>query len=127
MKNNNKQKQQGFTIVEVLLAAVLLAAGLVTIFSIVNKSVFSHYELFKSETAVRLANESMAMVRVRLADLPANKNTLAGAFPSPLEKFSWKAKINETEQENLVQVTVTIVRTGSTGQKEFSLSTYMFR
>ncbi len=118
--------KKAFTIIEVLLAAVLLAAGLVTVFSMANRAVFAHADLFKSGICYRLADETLAQVKVKLPSLPEKTTVLTGDFNDRLANTTWKAEIKPTDLPGLVNVNITINRPGLLADKEFTLSTLMY-
>ncbi len=92
-----------------------------------NRAVFAHADLFASDLASRLADETLAQVKVKLGSLPDNITTIEGDFYDRMKNVTWRANISETSQPNLVSVTVTITRPGTLGNKQFRLATYMLR
>ncbi len=98
---------KGFTILEALLAALLVAAGLVLLFSIVNRSVFIHSEMAGKEIAVVLADETLSRISAGLVNLPEEATGLSGDFSKNYPNYSWEAKL-ETINGDLLKVNVLV-------------------
>ena len=115
-----------FTIIEALLAALLLSAGLVVLFSIVNRSVFIHGEIASSEIAAVLADETLNRIGAGLVNISDETTSLSGDFSSEYPKYSWKAFLEPTGVIS-VKVNVAVAWEFNGRSKSYAISTFFYK
>lgn len=116
--------KQGFTLIEVLIAIVLAASGLMILMQLMGVAIFADSDLEYSLTALNLANEKLEELK--------NSNDYNSIVTSPPETsipgFSWVddrvVDVNEVET-GLKNVQVEVRWTQKGGQQSIKVRTYI--
>ncbi len=129
MKDMWKKKNNGFTLIEVMIAIAIIAIALVVILhsyglgvSMANESQdFSLATLFAQEKMAEIEMEGFPEIGEKEGDFgeeyPSGSETLLGWRP----RFTWKEIVAETPMEELRKVTLTI----SWDEKNLEVVTYL--
>lgn len=122
-------RNKAFTIIEVLLAAMLMAVGLFTLFLLTDRSVHDHKKIFSEQLAARLADEVMVEINRHLTTEPKEKVAqYSGDFTDKNCGMSWQAKIINTESDRIFKAEVKITDAASQDKSViFAFNTYLFR
>ncbi|MCG8484513.1 MAG: hypothetical protein MJA31_14475 [Clostridia bacterium] len=125
---NNKGKRAGdfgFTIIEVLLAAILLAAALSVLLAITSRSSFAHVNKTGNELAILLADETLERIKSSLDKLPKDKARMSGQFAENYPGYSWQANL-EPGKNGIIKVNVTVFWDFNNIENSYSLSTWFY-
>jgi type II secretory pathway pseudopilin PulG len=117
--------ERGFTIVEALVALVLLGAGLVPLLSSVTAGLRAEGELGATLNAIPLAEARMEELALLPVDSLAGYLTVRrGQFAPPFEAYRWSALLRPSaESPALVQAAVRLEWEGG----GYSLETFFHR
>lgn len=92
-KSSLFSSEEGFTLIEVLVALVLLAVGLTTLLELFSGSLSLAHSSRVYTTATFLANQKMGEALISEED-----RTESGNFESPYENFSYDLEVNKQEE-----------------------------
>lgn len=111
----------GFTLIEVLVAAVVLAigisAGVRTLGALTRSSVAAE----ERTTAVRLAGERLSLLE---SDARVATAETSGSFESE-PRFRWEQEVVAASEAGLLEATVTILWQDGLAERRYSVSTYV--
>lgn len=103
-------KLRGFTLVEVLVALVIVAAGAAAVLSSLNSAAVSTVYLRDKTFARWIAENRLA--ETRLATTAAQNGTTGGELEYAGQRWTWRQKITDSEMPGLRRVDVS-VRSGA--------------
>jgi prepilin-type N-terminal cleavage/methylation domain-containing protein len=89
---------KGLTLIEVLVAIVILSTGIVLLLQVFNTTLFAAREATESSIAQMLLREKVSEVQLymnenrQLSQLPRS-----GSFPLPFDKFEWRLVIQPVQ------------------------------
>ncbi|MBI3920310.1 MAG: prepilin-type N-terminal cleavage/methylation domain-containing protein [Armatimonadetes bacterium] len=98
--------QRGFTLLELVVAAALLALGTVGVLQAISRGLSNTQRCSDESRAVALAEAKLTEVRRLGKSLGAADR---GAFPPPFEDFRWQIDMAPTGTQGLNQVTVLVL------------------
>jgi len=113
--------EAGFTLVEMIVAMVLLAAGITAALGGVS-SVIETQRLSEEYTKAALLAQSI-LTEVEQVD-GLIEGTDQGDFGEQYPGWRWEREVVEAESEGLLQVTVVVYWTSGRRERSFSLVTY---
>ena len=99
---------RGFTVVETLVAGVILAAGAVVIGLSVRQGLRATELAGQYQAAAELLDQVMSKVDLIGPDAMLASGPAAGAFDAPNERFNWEVQVEVTDTTDLYQVTARI-------------------
>ena len=102
----------GFSLLEILLAVLLLGTSLVGLLGGVTTSLHSSRDAEAHSTAVFLAAAHLEELR---ESGYVYAGTTDGEFDAPFERFTWREEVTETELDGLYDVKVTVGLAGTVG------------
>lgn len=122
----NCQQNKGLTLIEVLVALVILSTGIVLILHVFNTSLFGAREATESSRAQMLLREKASEIQFYMRENGDLSQILrSGNFPPPFHEFVWRIAIVPVQSvetinlENMLEVwewlkvMITVERTGS--------------
>ena len=124
---------RGFTLIEVLIALAVTVIGLVPLLHLLTSSILMTDSAWNLSQATLIAN-------ARIAEVISQNDIKIGTEKGSVEcrekeiVFDWQSKITqayieelqEANTNGLLKVTVTVMWPEGQGQKEISLTTYVF-
>ncbi len=124
MTNDHKA---GLTLIEVMLATVILAVGLTTLISATTRCLAVARKAKEYETARRLIGQVDLEIPPDFEDLEEDVET--GNFSSPFQDYAWRREIVEHETEDFQLFTVkTEVSWSNKGKNSHeSVETYIYK
>jgi type II secretion system protein I len=120
----SKTGNDGFTLVEVVLAVAILSIGITSIFRayIVSLDVMRASQEYT--TALSLAKNKLSdLQQQELREEGLRIQEDAGHFDDPFREYEWKAHITPSDQKDLT-VQVTVFNGASSSKKEINLYGY---
>lgn len=98
-----KNAEQGFTLLEVLIALAIMTVMLTSIFLIQQSSIEATIRAQQMNTVAMLAKNLMIDTELAFQEKPFSevKEEEKGQFPVPHQDYSWERKIKEIEFPNL--------------------------
>jgi prepilin-type N-terminal cleavage/methylation domain-containing protein len=136
MKNSNS----GFTLIEVLIAVVILSTGLVLVLQGMQTGVMAFDSaVSKSRAAVLIGGKLSELRQEALAGVDLSTLESRGDFEAPYELYHWSQSIERVSKDvsagagasgegkdagELYRIEVVVGRTGS--EREYSLVTYVY-
>jgi len=122
------RSQQGFTLLEVMIALAIVGTTLIAMLSLGNRTIATNDHLQRLTQATLLAQEKMTEIEQSAA---ANRSLELqngqGEFAEPFNDFSWQTAFSATPIAQVQQVVVT-VRWGETSRNELvDLTSFVFR
>jgi general secretion pathway protein I len=102
-KGENRGREQGFTLLEVVIAMAIISIALVGLLGLVNRSIVVNDRLQRITQATLLAQHKMAEV-IDTEDLNADQ----GSFDEPFEVYNWQVAYSDTPLASVTMVSVTV-------------------
>ena len=117
-----RHQQQGFSLVELLVAMLILSFGIVGMMQGLTTALQSNKEAEWESAAAWIASARVEFLR---ADGYIVAGETEGQFSGDMETFLWRESITETERLGLYDVVVTIHHVGN-GKQIYKLETRLF-
>jgi type II secretory pathway component PulJ len=126
MMRNRKKSRAGVTLIEVLLATVILSAGITTLVLAATRALAVARKAKEYETARRLIGQVDLEIPPNFEEI--EEDTETGNFDRPFSDYSWEREITEMEDEELKMFIVrTAVFWSNKGQeKSEEVVTYIY-
>lgn len=109
----------GFTLIETLAALVIFSVAIIAFIEGMGAATRVQAELVDQARAVMLAQNVME----ELLFGGVQEGEDEGVFDPPDDRFAWAGVIESTETEGLLRVAVTLTWTGTTGPRDYTLTT----
>ena len=118
-----KRTRRGFTLVEMIIATLILGLAVVGAMTAINFATRSSGYAEQIQTATLLAQQ-------QLGDAEQHSDTLSGGdsegdFDQSNSSYHWKQSVETTDYQNLFKVTVTVQWGEKNSPHERSLTTYI--
>ncbi|MCS6863129.1 MAG: type II secretion system GspH family protein [Abditibacteriales bacterium] len=120
MLTSHRPRQSGFTLLELMVALVILALGIVGLMRAVSQGMAATAQIRDVTTATTLAQMKMEELASHIADLPAESR---GDFGDEAPEFSWRAVAEETDIAGLKKITVFVFWQRGNRQQSVTLET----
>src|SRR5579871_1963008 len=98
--------QTGFTLVEMIVATLLLAIGVVAALAAISTGIQATYKADRLQTAALLAERKLGQIELEASNLTGGDQQ--GDFGKLYPEFRWRESVESTSYPDLFQVTVTI-------------------
>lgn len=109
--------QRGFTLLEVMLAVVIVGTAFVACLSLVNQCIHSQSRVERITIATMLAKHKMSEIEAQARTERATDSERSGTYPEPYALYAWEVEYLPTPLEGVEQVQVS-VRWGDTERNE---------
>lgn len=119
---NRAQTTAGFSLIEVMVAVLILGVSLVGLVHGINTALISGKEAEVQSQAALLAASRIELLR---ADGYYIEGETTGEFDGDMAVYSYRENVSATEPEGLYEITVAIEMTDS-GEEIFELKTMLF-
>ncbi len=119
----NRQSSRGFTLIEMIVATIVLAIGVVGASAAFNMATKASSVATDLQTAAMLAQQQLEQTEVN-AQGSITPGDSDGEFGNDFPGFKWHQSITSTDYTYLFQVTVT-VKWGSRPERQKSVTTYL--
>lgn len=111
------RRQDGFTLLEVLAAVVLLGTTVTILLSAVSQGQVAQAHALESNRALWLCQRKLSEVAIGI------ETGSMGRFDPPWGAFSWQANTKRLDNPGLTRIVVTVSWQGSGGVRVVTLST----
>lgn len=120
MKLNRATAGAAFSLIEVMVAMLILGIGLVGLVHGLDTALASHKD---AETRTQAALLAAGQIEATRADGFVTEGDTDGEFDGALSNYSWKQSVKPTTPEGLYEVTVTIEKDS---EEIYELKTMLF-
>ena len=118
--------RHGFTLIEVLVAGLILAVGAVVICGLSRRCLRNCQRGYRYEQAYRLLDECLDRTAALGVSRLAVQKTVQGRFPQRYPGYQFVVKIEPTEDDDLFEVTATVNWEDSASGYEVSAATLLY-
>jgi prepilin-type N-terminal cleavage/methylation domain-containing protein len=120
---NNRRSRSGFTLIEMIVATVVLAIGVIGTVGAFNAATKASVVASEQQTATMLAQKQIAEAETQ-AEGNITGGESDGDFGIDYPGFRWKQSITATDYTYLFQISVT-VSWGPAPQRQRTVTTYL--
>ena len=122
--NSKFRQQQGFTLLEVMVALAIIATVLVSLLGLQTRTINAGDRQQKLTRATMLAQERMTDIEGAKASSQRDDD---GVFDEPFENFRWQVRFKPTPLASVREVTVTVAWGDEGNNEDVSLTSFLFR
>jgi general secretion pathway protein I len=101
-----RQKDSGFTLLEVMVALAIVGIALVVMLGLVQRSILVNSRLQQMTRATLLAKQKMSEVETGVHLLDEQQQ---GEFAEPNQNYSWRADYTPTPLTGIEQVDISVI------------------
>jgi general secretion pathway protein I len=124
----NSEQQQGFTLLEVMIAVAIVGIALVALLGLGNRSIEVNGRLQKITQATLLAQHRMTEIETVPLSAGAELQEEEGNFETPFEAYRWRVAYEEVPLLTEVQMVTVTVAWGDEARNEMvELSSFLRR
>jgi len=119
--------QQGFTLLEIMVALAILGIAMISLLSLANRSIAVHARLQHLTQATLLAQQKMSV-----SELTAQTNGVSqltdsnGVFAEPYTDYHWRMKISSTPLPAVQMVTIKVYWGDEGSQEGVYVTSFLF-
>ncbi|PLX93059.1 MAG: hypothetical protein C0620_08260 [Desulfuromonas sp.] len=116
----------GFTLLEVMIALVIVGSALIACLTLANRSVHSNDTVQRITTATMLAQHKMSELETesRLGELDSSDQQ--GQWDEPYQQYRWEVQFSTTPVDGVQQVTVSVLWGERNRNEEVSIDSFLF-
>jgi general secretion pathway protein I len=101
--------QQGFTLLEIMVALAILAIAMISLLSLANRSIAVHARLQHLTQATLLAQQKMSVSELAAQTSGVSQlSDSTGVFAEPYSDYHWRIKISATPLPAVQMVTIKV-------------------
>lgn len=119
----NGNAAAGFTLLEVMIALIIVATALMALLSLGNRSIDVHDRLQKTTRATLLAQYKMA--EFETTGLPEDRAT--ESFAAPFEEYRWRFAVAETPLPSIIEVKVIVAWGNEQNNEAVDLTSFLLQ
>ncbi|MBW6512310.1 MAG: prepilin-type N-terminal cleavage/methylation domain-containing protein [Desulfuromonadaceae bacterium] len=126
--NSRCQAEQGFTLLEVMIALAVIAIALVTLLGLANRSLAVNGRIQHMTHGTLLAQQKIAEIEAGVqhaADLAENADQ--GYFDEPFSSYRWEITTADTPLPAVRMVTVTVSWGEPERNETVAMTSFLFR
>jgi len=121
-----RQKVAGFTLLEVMIALVVVATVLTVLIGLGTRSVSTHERLQKTTQGILLAQTKLTELETELQGTGVGFSNEKGRFDPPFELFTWETVFSSTPVEGVKQVDITVAWGDTKRNEAVQLASFLF-
>ncbi len=114
-QRRHRKSQSGFTLIEMIVATVILALAIVGAISAISSSTRAVEAGERIQTAALLAQRKLTELELQTTNMTSGEQQ--GDFGADYADYRWRAVMDTTEFDKLLKVTVTV--SWGAGEREF--------
>ncbi|NOX26051.1 MAG: prepilin-type N-terminal cleavage/methylation domain-containing protein [Deltaproteobacteria bacterium] len=120
--------KNGFTLLEVMIALVILAISLTALLSLANRTILMQAEQQNITLGTQLAESKLTEYEtMRQLGHDDDNGADAGVFAKPFARYRWNVALKDTALPDVLQVTVTVLWGAKKDNDMVSLTSFVFR
>ncbi|MEA3545516.1 MAG: prepilin-type N-terminal cleavage/methylation domain-containing protein [Thermodesulfobacteriota bacterium] len=104
-----RQCDKGFSLLEVMIALVIVAIALVSLLGLSNRSILVQGKIQNLTRATLLAQQVMNEHELSVEDSHLSWQLQEGVFDPPFKNFRWQVSYQDTLISQVKQITVTVL------------------
>jgi len=106
------KKLHGFTLIEVLLALVIIAIALTALMKSTAQNVINTQRLKEKTISHWVATQGVAMIQLGLLPIPLNRE-ISQVTKMAGQSWYWRVKLSNTPVKSVQQITITVSKQSS--------------
>lgn len=118
---------RGFTLLEVMIALVIIGIALIACLTLANRCISSHEQVQRITTATMLAQHKMSELEAQSRNNELTHSTQKGKWVEPYEQYRWQIEFNDTLVTGVEQVTVSVIWGERQRNEEVSIDSFVFK
>jgi general secretion pathway protein I len=126
MNSINWRGNSGFTLLEVMIALVIVGTALIACLTLTNRCVHSQEQVQRITAATMLAQHKMSELEAAARRGELDSITTEGTWTPPYSQYSWDVTFNSTAIEGVQQVSVAIIWGDRARNEEVSIDSFLF-
>ncbi len=119
-----RRSRPGFTLIEMIIAAILLVIGVAGALSAIGASTRTASYASQIQTAALLAQKQLAETASQPSSLSSGGDQ-EGDFDDPYSNYHWKQSAESTDYPNLFKVTLTVTWGNPSSPNQREITTYL--
>jgi general secretion pathway protein I len=119
---SSKRKSRGFTLIEVMIAFLIIVVGAVAVFSTASESTWKSASLWERTVAGWVAQNQLAEFRAKRSW--SNTRSFSGQSEMANAEWEWRMTVSNTDNASVRRLDIDVYLKGQEGVKA-SLSAYM--
>jgi len=123
-QKNRSRGQQGFTLLEVMVALAIVATVLVALLGLQTRTIGMSDRQQKMTRATMLAQERMTEIELNAAT--GNRED-EGIFDKPFENYRWQVRYEPTPLAAVSQVNITVAWGEEGNNEDVTLTSFLFQ
>ncbi|MBE0598740.1 MAG: type II secretion system minor pseudopilin GspI [Desulfuromonadales bacterium] len=123
---NGERLQQGFTLLEVMVALAIVSIALVTLLGLSNRSIGVNHKLQRITQATLLAQQQMTEIEVAAAQIGFQFEESEGVFDDPFEEYRWRIEYEDSPLPSLRLIKVTVAWGDEARNEAVDLTSFVF-
>ncbi|OEU71736.1 MAG: hypothetical protein BA874_07825 [Desulfuromonadales bacterium C00003068] len=123
---SSRNTEHGFTLLEVMIALVIIGIALIACLTLANRCIHSHEQVQRITTATMLAQHKMSELEAQSRNGNLSHSTQKGDWAAPYDQFHWLIEFNDTLVSGVQQVTVSIIWGERQRNEEVSIDSFLF-
>ena len=124
--NSRGSHQDGFTLLEVMIALAIVATVLVALLGLQTRTINMGDRQQKITQATMLAQERMTVLEIAAGKSSTSRDD-EGAFAEPFENYRWQVRYKPTPLAAVQEVTVTVIWGNEANNEDVALTSFLFR
>lgn len=125
MTGVRKYNEQGFTLLEVMIALAIVSIALVSLLSLSNRSISVQGRLQRETQATLLAQHILSREEVLATGKNSNWQEQAESFEEPFSAYRWQVSYQDTIIPQVKQVTVAVLWGDAERNEQVSLVSFL--
>jgi general secretion pathway protein I len=120
------QHTAGFTLLEVMIALVIIGTALIACLTLANRCIHSHEQVQRITIGTMLAQYKMSELEAESRNGSLVNSKQQGLWEEPYNQYRWQVEFSDTPVSGVQQVTVSILWGDPARNEEVSIDSFLF-